>query len=46
MNRTYVNDMTSSVKHQVPIVSVLYLQQETHDRVSRHAFDKVCSGLK
>lgn len=39
-------DVTGSVEHQVSIVSVLNLQQETHNGVRRHAFNKVRSSLE
>ena len=44
--RTYVYNVASSVEHQVSIVSVLYLQQEAHNGVRSHTFNKVCSSLK
>lgn len=38
-------DMSRSVQHQVAIMSVFDLKQETNDRISSHAFDEVGSSL-
>ena len=46
LRHTYVYDMSSSVKHQVSVVSVFDLQQEANNGVCSHAFYKVSSSLK
>ena len=46
MSHTNVDDVSSAVQHQVTIVSIFDLQQETDDGVRRHAFDEIGTGLR
>ena len=44
--RTDVDDVPLAVEHQVAVVAIFDLQQETHDRIRGHALDEVGAGLR
>ena len=41
-----MNDMTNSIEHDISVVPILDLKQETENGIGSHAFDKVSSRLE
>jgi hypothetical protein len=42
---TYVYDMAIHIQHDISIVAILYLKQESNNTICSHRFYKVSAGI-